>query len=163
MKKGKKKIHNQRVITMTSHFNLEENFKLGEYYERLFANKLGVSNTITEGNFPDYDIETENGTTYEIKAEIGKWESTGKHFVEIWNINEEKPKPSGISTTKADFWVVALVKDKDVQEWIIVKTNDLKKLIKRNNYPFKKAKIDVWTKGAVVPLTDLRQLALGEE
>ena len=72
-----------------------------------------------EGNFKYYDIEIpEINKTIEVKNDIGS-ENTSNYFIEI-SCNYEN---SGISTTKADYWVIY-----DEQRWHWIKTNRLKAL-----------------------------------
>lgn len=70
-----------------------------------------------EGNFKYYDIEIpEINKTIEVKNDIGS-ENTSNYFIEI-SCNYEN---SGISTTKADYWVIY-----DEKEVIWIKTSILK-------------------------------------
>lgn len=139
---------------------MSESFEFGEYYEMLFASTLNCNSKITKGYFPDYDIITEHGHKFEVKCEDKKWRQTGNHYVEVYNINGSEPKPSGISLSKSDFWVVALADGYNLQEFIIVRTSDLKDLIKSSNFRWGTAKIDVWTKGVLVPISELRKIEI---
>lgn len=122
--------------------NLEFNsdLKLGNDGEdiviRFLENKgckyLGSNND----NKFDIKMET-NGveTTYEIKTDVkcAPLFDTGNIFIEF----ESRNKPSGISTTKAKWFVTYF---KYLNEIWFIKSNELKKLIEENEFPiFKNA------------------------
>lgn len=56
---------------------------------------------VAEDNFPDWDIQTTTGKTYEVKADR-KTGDTGNIFIET----KYKGHPSGLCATNADYFVV---------------------------------------------------------
>ena len=50
-----------------------------------------------------------NGKTIEVKTDL-KWKNTGNLYIETicWSHNNEEWYPSGISTTKAEYWAFVL-------------------------------------------------------
>jgi len=75
---------------------------------------------------------------------------TGNVFVEF----EDRGKPSGINTTKADSWAFCLWKEnREDQTYVIISVKTLKELMKK--YPIKLGG-DNWTsKGYIIPKEDL--------
>ena len=106
----------------------------GEQVIRHFAeDKMGLK--YIKGNstkyydllFQDYG---EDPTTIEVKTDL--WEKdngSGNMVIEFKN----RGKPSGLSTTKATYFVYYLVNVSDKQIWVI-ETSKLKELIKDNNF-----------------------------
>jgi len=100
-----------------------------------------------EGNHPDFDIDLErgkvgeelvatilgqfsNGATFEVKTDY-KVSKTGNLYIEIFqfgNRDRSDARPSGIQTTKADWWVF-VGGDSDKLMPIFVKTSDILELI----------------------------------
>ena len=116
--------------------------KRGKYAENEFFNFLQSTEEHTEIILRDYfywDIELINGksiTKYEIKLDDFSYEiyedntvvsddGYGTLLIEF----ESEGKPSGISTTKADFFVIVVKKSK---EFWIIKTENLKRVILMN-------------------------------
>lgn len=59
---------------------------------------------------------------------------TGNIYIETWQFrkpDQSDKKPSGINTTSADYWAIATTKGIG---FLIVKTTELKILLKGNNY-----------------------------
>ena len=86
----------------------------------------------------NFDIDLKFGQIYEekirdifsgkieVKAERDKWKSTGNIAIEIRCRN----KPSGLSTTEADWWFHLLVYEGDVKMGFMFKVERLKQIIK---------------------------------
>ena len=75
----------------------EIEYKLLEYLQKKYPKAYKM-----EGNFKDFDIEVpEKDIKIEVKRDIGSQES-GNFFIEY----ECNYKPSGISTSKANYWVI---------------------------------------------------------
>jgi len=87
-------------------------------------------NTV-EGLFKDYDIELikdNNKTLYEVKSD--RWtQKTNNVCIEF----ECSNKPSGISTTKSDYYAYFIIIN-DGYDLIVIKTETIKKLIKEKKY-----------------------------
>lgn len=97
--------------------------------------------------------------TYEVKCDLQGWD-TGRVFVE----KESRHVPSGLSTTKADWWITILVEVKDeqydsyvfntddVRTALIVRTSTLRDFVAKNYFPV------VWggdsdsSKGWLIPI-----------
>jgi len=79
-------------------FRKDLNF--GQHYEQLWASTLENPEMSPLCIFSDWDIKTDK-ETYEVKADrlVHKY---GNFFIEY----ECSGKPSGISTTQADYWIL---------------------------------------------------------
>ena len=64
---------------------------------------------------------------FEIKSERDWWQKTGNIAIEV----ECYDKPSGISTTEADYWMHILTDGDDEYGILIFKTSTIKKLVKK--------------------------------
>lgn len=99
---------------------------------------------------PDFDIDNRRGQvgenlvgtfvealakgTIEVKTDYGL-ARTGNVYIETWqyrNPDESDKRPSGINTTKADFWAIA---SPDGTGFVCISTDALKQLIKDKNPP----------------------------
>jgi hypothetical protein len=129
--------------------------ELGEYYEREFQKTIKIPSELSSGYCPEYDIKLSNGIQIEVKTENKLWKKYGNHYVEFYN--KDKFKPSGISLTTSDYWVIALAVDKTLIQWIVVKTEMLKGLIGSNKWSVGEAKNedDVNTLGFKIPIEEL--------
>jgi hypothetical protein len=119
----------------------KEDLIFGEVYEMKFARQTKQKFTKMTGNFKDYDIilHTANGDiTYEIKTDKMTY-NTGNFAIEYSCRN----KPSGISATKAKYWVYIEIIDYDEIKGLnydyeynlyIIPVKDLAKLINTNQY-----------------------------
>lgn len=88
---------------------------------------------------PDFDIDLSFGKqieddtlsllmgTAEVKAERDHWQRTGNIAVEVYY----KGRPSGVSSTKAKWWIHVLTVNELPVMWIILSVNDMRKLCKR--------------------------------
>jgi len=77
--------------------------KIGDIGENALAYRLTYLGKrkaeIAEGYHPAWDVRTDDGQTFEVKTDRQSHE-TGNWFVEV----EDHGKPSGIRTSKADWW-----------------------------------------------------------
>lgn len=104
------------------------------------------------------------GSRIEVKTDYRVTE-TGNVYVEIWQYHKSDAsdkKPSGISVTHAEYWVIA---SPTASGFICIRTDDLKQLIKEGNYKeVRQPIINENTNasiGRIVPITDImRKLSL---
>ena len=69
---------------------------------------------------------------------------------------ESRNKPSGIETTKSEFWLTELVDEsEDAYAVIMIPTDRLRKMVENNNYPVKPGGDDYTSKGYLIPVGDL--------
>lgn len=119
---------------------------------------------------PDFDMDLKTGEqgealvragltgTVEVKTDRRVAE-TGNLYIELWqfsNPDQSDKRPSGLSTTKAEFWATTTTKGTG---FLIVKTDQLKSLIKAKRYtqtsqPIANSKTN-GSIGVLVPLKDL--------
>jgi len=103
-----------------------------------------VSDRLTSTGYnPDFDLDLRVGTvgehlvgtfwedlqrsgTVEVKVDRGAWK-TGNHYVEVWQWDGTRWKPSGISTTKAVWWAVV---SPGSHGFVVVRTDLLRMLCK---------------------------------
>ena len=92
-------------------------------------------------NLSDFDIDLdfglinerkvkeifENGSKIEVKTERDRWHNTGNIAIEI----EFKGKPSGLSVTKADYWIHILSLEDEMQMALLFSVPKLKELVKK--------------------------------
>jgi hypothetical protein len=125
---------------------------------------------------PDFDIDNRRGKvgenlvgsfvealangTIEVKTDYGV-QSTGNLYIETWqyrNPDESDKRPSGINTTKADFWAFA---SPDGTGFLCISTQALKEIIKETNPREAKQPISSATTmasiGRLVKLSDLTE------
>jgi hypothetical protein len=77
---------------------------------------------------------------------------TGNVFIEF----ESRNKPSGIETTKSEFWLTELVDEsEDAYAVIMIPTDRLRRMVENNNYPVKNGGDDYTSKGYLIPRGDL--------
>ena len=69
----------------------------------------------------------EGGHTIEVKTERNKWHSSGNIAIEI----EFRGKPSGLSITKADYWMHVLSLEDEMQMALLFSVSKLKELVKK--------------------------------
>ena len=96
-------------------------YKILKYYE-----KDGLKLLETNNNFK-YDFVLSNGLKYEVKADI-KAVLTNNIFIEYLQFNI----PSGIDRTESDYYIIMI----PLSEYILIKTNIIKKLINDKQYKF---------------------------
>jgi len=102
-----------------SNSNFTMDLSFGKKWELVAQGHLGPNEVVTEvapdGNFKDWDFKT-NEACYEVKSDrlAYKW-GWKTMFIEY----ECSGKPSGVTTTKADFWYYFMVGRKEVQAWKI--------------------------------------------
>ncbi|MDG1950603.1 MAG: hypothetical protein P8J32_07365 [bacterium] len=104
--------------------SFDKDRKWGERVERGFGDFLTTHHDVTleysEGKFPDWDMKSDSGVTYEVKWDAegrapwkkmgGIKKATGNIFVEFFN--PKMNRPSGLYTSKAD-WLVYVMKSCD--------------------------------------------------
>ena len=69
----------------------------------------------------------EKGSKIEVKAERGKWYNSGMIAIEI----ECNGRPSGLSATRADYWMHMLMRGDEMQMTLLFSVPKLKELVKR--------------------------------
>ncbi|HEY7823360.1 MAG TPA: hypothetical protein VIG24_11020 [Acidimicrobiia bacterium] len=99
--------------------------------------------TTSTGYNPDFDVDLRTGAlgehlvgtfweelqrtgTVEVKVDRGAWR-TGNHYVEVHQWDGERWKPSGLSTTKAEWWAVV---SPSGQGFVVVRTSLLRELVR---------------------------------
>ena len=113
--------------------NFKKDLEFGEYYEMQLLKHIEHDLSVKkDGKFKDYDIEIYKDdilTTYEVKADrmINK---TNNICIEYECFN----KPSGISTTKANFWAIFEILPEQDYNLYIIPTEDIKHLIDVRQY-----------------------------
>jgi hypothetical protein len=130
--------------------------KIGENVVRGFLEKQGGI-FINDNDDYKYDLAmTFNGKvkTYEIKTDFkcAKGFDTGNLFVEY----QSRKKPSGISTTEAEWFVTYFIY---LDELWFIKTSKLRELLQRNNFPtfLDAGDIDSATHGYLIKRKDFKQ------
>ena len=88
----------------------------------------------------------------EVKSERDLWQKTGNIAIEY----ESYGKPSGISSTEADYWFHNLCVGKDTYATIVFKTDNLKSIIK--NLDYKKTVCGGDHKASKMYLLNIKQL-----
>ncbi len=142
-----------------ANLNFKEDLKLGNDGEtavRTFLEFQGA--TYVESNHDNkYDLKMlVKGLekTYEIKTDVkvAPLFDTGNIFIEY----ESRNKPSGIATSKADWFVTYFL---FLNELWFIKTETLRKLILENEYPIFKDAGDVGsaTHGYLLPRKDVKK------
>jgi hypothetical protein len=92
-----------------------------------------------------FDIKLSNNLTYELKCDVMA-SKTKNFFIEHFGYG----KPSGISTTQANFYVLSF----DVMNYYQISVIVLKQLLSKNNYKIICTK-DKSTYGQLVPINDI--------
>jgi hypothetical protein len=142
-----------------ANLNFKEDLKLGNDGEttvRAFLESQGA--TYVESNHDNkYDLKMlVKGLekTYEIKTDVkvAPLFDTGNIFIEY----ESRNKPSGIATSKADWFVTYFL---FLNELWFIKTETLRKLILENEYPTFKDAGDIGsaTHGYLLPRKDVKK------
>ena len=118
----------------------------GQKYEKKFNDEyLEGKGVLSKGVFLQYDIQTEK--TYEVKADRMAG-NTGNFFIEY----KCRDKPSGITTSTADYWVLYNVGSND--DCYIVPTKEIKRIIKKKEYFKKVSGGDGWkSKGYLIKVS----------
>jgi len=118
---------------MTKQVDFKKELEFGEMWEKKFTSLIGGNGfKKMEGNFKEYDIEvySNEGTKYyEIKADRMTYK-TGNIAIE-YNCYG---KPSGISTTTADYYAYFAVKPHDLYDLYIIPVEVLKEKINAKKY-----------------------------
>lgn len=109
------------------------NYKLKKYqpYEVIASKKIEILNKCTVLNFNNdnkYDFKTNDNLTYEVKADELSLK-TGNIFIEYEGYN----KKSGLSVSKADFYIIT-----DTNDYYMIQTKKLKQLINKLDIKDKK-------------------------
>jgi hypothetical protein len=113
-------------------FNADLEF--GRIYEQEFLNYIDYDEAIQAPNkcFPDYDWRIRKGdvwTKYEVKCDRLA-HKTGNLFIEC----QCSGKPSGIQTTKSDFYFVFVVDGRNIVDVYEIETSYLKALCASRKY-----------------------------
>ena len=129
---------------------------LGQYYEQEYIKYKEFDNVHhpKEKCFKDYDFKNlDTEKSYEVKADR-KTQKTGNLFIEF----KSRDKPSGISTTKADYWVHFITCENGMQskQYIKIKTNKLKKLIQKYEPEKRKGGDNFTSLGYIFPIGFLK-------
>ena len=142
-----------------ANLNFKQDLKLGNDGEttvRIFLESQGAK-FIDSNNDNKYDLKMMvKGLekTYEIKTDVkvAPLFDTGNIFIEY----ESRNKPSGIATSKADWFVTYFL---FLNELWFIKTESLRKLILENEYPIVKDAGDVGsaTHGYLLPRKDVKK------
>jgi len=119
-----------------------ENVKKYSIYERIASEKLknyfNVDSNIKFNNNFEYDIEY-NGLYFEVKTDEASKE-TNNFFIEF----EGYGKPTGITTTKANFYIL-----NNTIKYYMIDINELKQMIADNKFRIVKTK-DRLTSGFLI-------------
>lgn len=96
---------------------------------------------------------TLQGKTIELKTERFQWEQTGNIFIEY----ESRGEPSGLATTKADFWCHELARGDDTLCYLLIPTDRLKAVCRHKYKAARKegAGDDKAQRGVVLSLKEL--------
>jgi len=119
----------------------------------------------TREKLSDWDIDLEfgedseqrikemlsNGDKLEIKTERDKWYDSGNIYVEI----ESRGKPSGLQTTKADYWVINLNKNNKDYCKLFFEIEDFKKITHKYRYNLVNGGDNGTSKGYLIPIKEL--------
>ena len=134
-----------------------------------------MSDVTSTGYQPDFDIDNRRGAigeqvvgtfleqlghaTFEVKTEYQGW-STGNHYVETHQQRSSGEwVPSGINTTKADWWCIA---GPDERGFIAIRVDDLKRLAlksPKSSQPVRGRRSNP-TKGRLVTLADIVKVVI---
>jgi hypothetical protein len=108
--------------------------KIQQYFESKIDKRMMNANS-------NFDIDLQYGKVYEkalalilqdskleVKTERDTWKKTGNIAIELYNHN--KSKPSGLSVTKADYWVTILVDNFKLYSIHILPVDYLKRRVK---------------------------------
>ena len=111
----------------------QSDLKFGQIYEKEFIKIMGFQTYKHETNkaIKEYDIivkHNTNETKYEIKADRLSYK-TGNVCIEIANSG----RPSGITSTKSDYWGYFVIKP-DGYDLYIIPTEELKEMINPKKY-----------------------------
>jgi hypothetical protein len=126
--------------------------KLKQYepYEDIVALKLIEKHNLEPSYVKcitnSFDIKLSNNLTYELKCDDVMASKTNNFFIEHFGYG----KPSGISTTQANFYVLSF----DVINYYQISVIALKKLLATNNYKIISTR-DKLTYGQLVPINDI--------
>ena len=105
--------------------NFYENLKRFQPYEVIASELIKKYKNVGITKFCDnnkYDFKTSDGIKYEVKCEPSSIK-TGNYFVEFFAYG----KPSGISTTKAHFYIFS-----DTTNYYMISVDELKALVKEH-------------------------------
>ena len=69
----------------------------------------------------------EKGSKIEVKAERSRWYNSGMIAIEV----ECKGRPSGLSATRADYWMHMLMRGDKMQMTLLFSVPQLKEIVKR--------------------------------
>lgn len=109
----------------------KKDLKFGQQYEMLFCEIMGFTDyQISTGKFKEYDI-INNNIKYEVKCDRLA-AKTGNVAIEYECFN----KPSGITTTQADYYVYFILNGQDY-DLFVIPVNDIKEYIKNNSQKYK--------------------------
>ncbi len=124
--------------------------------KRLFEEKKHIVKFVDEKNEKFWDLEVDGKNTIEVKCDTYSNISTNAAIEFLY-----KGHPSGISITKADFWV-----HKYMDEFYVICVEDLRKLIKNNEFMIVNGGDDYLAKMYLIPsdifLSNFKKLSIKE-
>jgi hypothetical protein len=107
-----------------------DDLEMGDKYQHLMLDILEYDEyEMAKGNFKPYDIKIKNKSdtyTIEVKADR-KTKTTGNVVIEF----ECNKKPSGITTTEADYWAYFI---DGTEDYFLIPTDDIRNAIKEGKY-----------------------------
>lgn len=141
--------------------------KDGALVENLLANHLrckGFHVNVTQNFFPDYDLEVKrskedtHSTTYEVKYDR-RSNSTGNFAIEVGKVNKKgKRVPSGLFTTKSDYWTIAFKFRDNIFELQTFDTKVLKSYISEGSFKETRSGDGRRTICHIIKRTELKEL-----
>ena len=107
---------------------------IGNYYEKQAQKQIikyfnNIYYVLNSCNNNEYDFELSNDMKYEVKADIMAVK-TNNIYMEFISFN----KPSGIYTTKAEFYIIIL--PFEISIYILIEVKKLKELVLNKKYKF---------------------------
>lgn len=102
-----------------------------EYEKKLISIMCMTDYTISDGLFKDFDIvdNSNKETFYEVKADRMAYK-TNNIAIEFQCNN----KPSGIETSKANYWAIFIIKENNKNDLYIISRKRLLKFIRKDLY-----------------------------
>jgi hypothetical protein len=118
----------------------KDDLEMGEKYQKVLLDILAYDTyEMAQGNFKPYDLKIMHNSdtiTFEVKADR-QTNRTGNMVIEF----ECSNKPSGITTTEADYWAYFV---DGTQTYFLIPTDYIRDAIKENKYSRKVKGGDGW-------------------